>query len=250
MTWGSPVVHGWPFTCSRNLILGSVACWFLQGIFVDTPPCFDVYPDAAFYYYNRIEMMNMSVVFGVAFAIVTNVFLAINKKQRGLPFVQLRRPNRRLSSTSKPLPSTGEKQPSKQSSYDEILPPLRRESLHEVPTNVLSRTGGTSETDADDSVNEETVKQSILPMAVNYQTAAGNLFTPTGFSVDEIKSLGDFPDYAKLSGIPLPDAYPEFDIDKALPRPYRPFRWSYHQTMCKFKPEILRFASEYSSPGA
>ncbi|KAF2225145.1 hypothetical protein BDZ85DRAFT_233593 [Elsinoe ampelina] len=55
--------------------------------------------------------------------------------------------------------------------------------------------------------------------------------TPTGFSMFDIKALGDFPDYAKLSGVPLPTSYPAFDIDRALPRPYRPFRWAYHQTM-------------------
>lgn len=49
---------------------------------------------------------------------------------------------------------------------------------------------------------------------------------------DEIAAYGRFPDYAALSGVPLPTAYPKFDIIKALPRPYRPFRWAYHQTMC------------------
>lgn len=50
----------------------------------------------------------------------------------------------------------------------------------------------------------------------------------------EIDSYGDFPDYAALSGVPLPAPYQNFDINKALPRPYRPFRWAYHQTMCTF----------------
>jgi len=49
----------------------------------------------------------------------------------------------------------------------------------------------------------------------------------------EIAAYGDFPDYASLSGVPLPSEYKGFDITKALPRPYRPFRWVYHQTMCK-----------------
>lgn len=47
----------------------------------------------------------------------------------------------------------------------------------------------------------------------------------------EIEAYGDFPDYAMLSGVRLPDPYPEFNIETALARPYRPFRWSYHQTM-------------------
>lgn len=57
-------------------------------------------------------------------------------------------------------------------------------------------------------------------------------YTPTGFATADIKKLGRFPDYAALSGVPLPRSYLEFDINKALPRPYRPFRWTYHQTMC------------------
>jgi hypothetical protein len=57
--------------------------------------------------------------------------------------------------------------------------------------------------------------------------------TPCDFTVEDIEALGDFPDYATLSGIPLPEPYHDFDIKKAKPRPYRPFRWAYHQTMCK-----------------
>ncbi|KAF8242653.1 hypothetical protein K440DRAFT_106500 [Wilcoxina mikolae CBS 423.85] len=53
----------------------------------------------------------------------------------------------------------------------------------------------------------------------------------TNRSKQEIAIYGDFPDYATLSGVPLPKPYTEFDIVKALPRPYRPFRWAYHQTM-------------------
>ncbi|KAH8810846.1 hypothetical protein F5884DRAFT_842831 [Xylogone sp. PMI_703] len=55
----------------------------------------------------------------------------------------------------------------------------------------------------------------------------------------DIQSLGEFPNYAKLSGIPLPTPYPEFDHQKAMPRPYRPFRWPHHQTMSlnKFEPD-------------
>jgi hypothetical protein len=74
----------------------------------------------------------------------------------------------------------------------------------------------------------------MLPMGVSYLDAEGSMTTPCGFSVDEIKALGDFPDYAKLSGMPLPKPYQNFDISKALPRPYRPFRWAYHQTMCRW----------------
>ncbi|KAF9239669.1 hypothetical protein BU15DRAFT_87969 [Melanogaster broomeanus] len=39
------------------------------------------------------------------------------------------------------------------------------------------------------------------------------------------------PDYAKLTGFPEPKPVYDFDIDTAKPRPYRPFRWEYHQNM-------------------
>ncbi|CZT16497.1 uncharacterized protein RCC_02340 [Ramularia collo-cygni] len=68
-------------------------------------------------------------------------------------------------------------------------------------------------------------KQSVNP-AIHQ-----DCFTPTGITRREIQQLRDFPDYAGLSGVPLPDPCLEFDITKAMARPYRPFRWVYHQTM-------------------
>lgn len=57
--------------------------------------------------------------------------------------------------------------------------------------------------------------------------------TPTGFSDADIEAIGSFPDYALLSGVPHPKPCPAFDIHKAIFRPFRPFRWTYHQTMCE-----------------
>jgi hypothetical protein len=54
----------------------------------------------------------------------------------------------------------------------------------------------------------------------------------TNRTKEEIACYGDFPNYASLSNVPLPKPYEGFDIKMALPRPYRPFRWAYHQTMC------------------
>ena len=71
----------------------------------------------------------------------------------------------------------------------------------------------------------------------------GTLTTPTGFSVADIRKLGDFPDYARLSGIRLPEAYPEYDFNKSTPRPYRPFRWPHHQTMSSYH---LQYTSSMS----
>ena len=87
---------------------------------------------------------------------------------------------------------------------------------------------------ASKQISEEHVLRNILPMTQNYETAEDGLYTSMGISVKEVKEMGDLPDYSALSGVPLPNAYEEFAIEKALPRPYRPFRWNYHQTMCMF----------------
>lgn len=62
-----------------------------------------------------------------------------------------------------------------------------------------------------------------------------NLVTPTGFKPSEVRALLEgklLPDFAKFSGMPLPEPVPTaFDIENAKPRPYRPLRWPYHQTM-------------------
>ena len=61
-----------------------------------------------------------------------------------------------------------------------------------------------------------------------------NLYTPMGFSAQDIRKLGRFPDYATLSGVPNPiPTGPNWDINKATFRPFRPFRWGYHQHMGK-----------------
>ncbi|PYI06164.1 hypothetical protein BO78DRAFT_125363 [Aspergillus sclerotiicarbonarius CBS 121057] len=125
--------------------------------------------------------------------------------------------------TAEKKPSAG---PSSPTTYVDILPPQRRHALASFKIGVPY-----------EEVDEKEVGEYSLPMTSNYQTCADKRYTPTGFSVTEVKALGDFPDYAELSGVPLPEPYHEFDIDKALARPYRPFRWSYHQTMSLTKLE-------------
>ncbi|KAK2467056.1 hypothetical protein APHAL10511_001314 [Amanita phalloides] len=73
-------------------------------------------------------------------------------------------------------------------------------------------------------------------------------FTPSGRNVlREVKNCllrpkdknheVEWPDYAQLTGVPLPNPLVDFKIDDARPRPYRPFRWEYHQTMSLIKME-------------
>jgi hypothetical protein len=113
--------------------------------------------------------------------------------------------------------------------YRNTFPPSRRFAL--ANTNVPLELNKNPE---DLIASQPGWKDNMLPMKTSYLECDESLSTPCEFTVKEIKALGDFPDYAALSGVPLPKPYPEFDIKKALPRPYRPFRWAYHQTMCKY----------------
>ncbi|KAK6335834.1 hypothetical protein TWF730_003209 [Orbilia blumenaviensis] len=70
------------------------------------------------------------------------------------------------------------------------------------------------------------------------------------YTLPQITSIGRFPSYAALTGVPLPNAYPTFNISTAKPRPYRPFRWAYHHTMAltKLEPDWwLELESTYPS---
>lgn len=78
---------------------------------------------------------------------------------------------------------------------------------------------------------EASILECQIDMNTDYTSCESTQYTPTGISIDEAKQLESFPDYASLSGVPLPGPCPGFDIDRALPRPYRPIRWNYHQTM-------------------
>lgn len=118
--------------------------------------------------------------------------------------------------------------------YKDILPPSARENLaqaaktspHAQKDKLVGRT-----------VDEAEVRKGLIHLTADYRACSPSTYTPSGFSVQEIKALGDFPDYAELSGVPLPEHYKEFKIETALPRPYRPFRWAYHQTMALTKME-------------
>lgn len=143
---------------------------------------------------------------------LTGVCLALDKLQGGLIS------RMRLQNGRSPTPgmSSEKKKTSSPATYRNVLPPQRQKALPTLP-----------------DVSSEEILQHILPMTMDYKACQDTkYYTPTGFSTQEIQDLGDFPDYTALSGVPTPQAYHEFDIDRALPRPYRPFRWPYHQTMC------------------
>lgn len=113
--------------------------------------------------------------------------------------------------------------------YKDMFPPSRRERLAQLaerisPTQRERLRAG--------QVDPAAFRKGLIPFTADYRECGPSTYTPTEFSIEEIKALGDFPDYAELSGVPLPEAYTQFRIETALPRPYRPFRWAYHQTMC------------------
>ncbi|KAI2636613.1 alpha-1,2-mannosyltransferase [Xylaria nigripes] len=116
------------------------------------------------------------------------------------------------------------------------LPPSRRDKLHSIlPTLSPSQQKALGDLSAPAQISE----CSLLRLDQEYTDADDSKFIYSGFTVGEVKALGDFPDYATLAGVPLPQPYSAFDIDKAKPRPYRPLRWPYHQTMYlkKFQPD-------------
>ncbi|KAK0210369.1 hypothetical protein DFS33DRAFT_1403550 [Desarmillaria ectypa] len=67
------------------------------------------------------------------------------------------------------------------------------------------------------------------------------LLSPYAFGLTCIFALLVYylPDYFKLSGVPPPTPLLHFDISKARPRPYRPFRWQYiqHMSLKKMEPD-------------
>jgi len=119
-------------------------------------------------------------------------------------------------------------QDSQEPDYSTTFPPSRRFTLLEMDlaTNSNEIPKGFIATRPDWTKN-------VVPLKASYLSVDPSMFMPCQFSIKEIQSLGNFPDYATLSGVPLPKPYLDFDIRTALPRPYRPFRWTYHQTMCK-----------------
>ena len=160
-------------------------------------------------------------------------FTANGKQRDGLLHklgLSRRRPNDSLTPPRELSPVTSPTKPPQYPTYENVFPPSRRHILTELPESALTKPGVPGKT-----LGEQPPDYSrMLPDKAKVDDdALLQHVTATGFSLEEIKRLGDFPDYATLSGIPMPAPYDGFDISTALPRPYRPFRWAYHQTMCK-----------------
>lgn len=181
---------------------------------------------------------------GLAIAIsllVGCIYLAIIPKRRRDAFIDqisarlqfLPRGRRTSSSKTPPRSISPEKTVSNNEpppvEYKNIFPPYQRETLGKVAEKYPSPI---KEKLLSGDIDDVEFRNNVIPFTANYEGCGPSAYTPMGLSMAEVKALGDFPDYAELSGVPLPNPYKEFQIDTAIARPYRPFRWAYHQTMC------------------
>jgi hypothetical protein len=176
---------------------------------------------------------------GLAVCVTAITYLSLSARQKEVVFSRLILRGRRSSCADTPPRSLSpEKVPDnsqpKTSEYVSTFPPLSRENLPEAAAELSEDRRNVLTASAFD---EKTWTKSILGFEDDFRKADPDKYIYTGYKVKEIRALGDFPNYAALSGTPLPQAYPEHDINKALPRPYRPFRWAYHQTMSLTKLE-------------
>ena len=175
------------------------------------------------------------LLLGASFCLTTITFFLLNQQQRDVLLSRFRIRGRRTSSAKTPPRSLSpENAPAHAAlttnDWLDTLAPTRREALVQAAKSLPAEQ---REKISKEQVGQDIVSHSIMPFTADYTKCDGSKYTATGISVDEVKALGDFPDYAELSGVPLPEKYTEFDIETAMPRPYRPFRWAYHQTMCK-----------------
>lgn len=126
---------------------------------------------------------------------------------------------RKTAPSTKDVSGTVEKQP-----WILQFPPSRRHTLADLK---LKGSSAPYTTPA-----PEVLRRRAIPSSHTANWDRDDLFTPTGFSTQDIRALGRFPDYSVLTGVPHPQPYgPQHDIKTAIFRPFRPFRWNYHQTM-------------------
>lgn len=179
---------------------------------------------------------------GATFILTSLTVLILSKRQRDAVLKRLHFHRRRTSGAKTPPRSFSPGKEKKASRPEESVPAPLHHYIDTFPPSrreVLATLAETASA-ADKKIligpepTKDFLRDAALPTTRSYDLQNESpKYTPTGFSTEEIKAMGDFPAYDILSGVPLPEAYEDFDPIKALPRPYRPFRWAYHQTMCK-----------------
>ncbi|KAF1964191.1 hypothetical protein BU23DRAFT_71934 [Bimuria novae-zelandiae CBS 107.79] len=179
-------------------------------------------------------MVNPSLaLLGAVFVASSVIVFLLKKSRRDVILARLHVQRRRISGAKTPPRSLspGKDYTNPPPDYSAVYPPSRKIALADIPgfAEKLGKSQGALIASAE--------KKGCIPFTIELHDAKKTMITPCEFTVEEIEALGDFPDYATLSGIPLPEPYRDFDIQKAKPRPYRPFRWPYHQTMSLTKME-------------
>lgn len=172
------------------------------------------------------------VCIAICFCVIT--YLGLGARQKEIVKQRLTRAQSKTIAATPPRTHTPEKErqdaeSSKSPPYVKAFPPSQRAVL---PVLIGSLTDAQRKALGSLSFDENKARTSLLGYEEDYRLAEDDRYSYAGFSMEEIKVLGDFPDYATLSGVPLPQPYNAFDYTKAVFRPYRPFRWAYHQTMC------------------
>lgn len=186
-----------------------------------------------------LDMVEPSLLLlGAVFVVSSVLFILLKKGRRDVILERLHFQRRRFSGAKTPPRSLspGKENTSSAPDYSDVYPPSRRPALAAIP-GLAEKLGKSQE-----ALVAPVEKTQCIPLSTEIHDAKKTMCTPCGFTVGEIEALGDFPDYALLSGVPLPEPYHDFDIEKAKPRPYRPFRWAYHQTMCKSMRGIQRLS--------
>jgi len=176
------------------------------------------------------------ILLGALFIAAATATLVLDGKQRNVVLQRFDARRRRATgSLTPPRSLSPEKQglssnkPSSEPDFSDAFPPSRREALGELSSDAM-KGPGRSATQLS-QIPPDYIKRLPSEEAWDADRFADHV-TATGFTLEEIKRLGDFPDYAALSGVPLPRDYEGFEISTAKARPYRPLRWAYHQTMC------------------
>lgn len=121
--------------------------------------------------------------------------------------------------------------------YESTFPPQQREAVRQLSNSTCRKYQAVLTGPAPSQI---VLQRRQMPTSGANGVTTDVQYTPTGFSLAEIQALGSFPDYSFLSGVPHPEPCLNFDITKALFRPFRPFRWTYHQTMCKYDRIFMR----------
>ena len=176
-------------------------------------------------------------VAGVVLAAGFVLLLSRQQRERILSYVHTSPRGRRISTSKTPPRSlslerkiTNDIPPPVD--YKDIFPPSARENLakaaESLPMSQRDKLKGSE-------IESTLFRKSLVPFTADFRECGPSAYTSTEVSIEEVQALGDFPNYAELSGVPLPEAYKEFKIETAIARPYRPVRWTYHQTMCMFE---------------